>query len=48
MVLLRRRVNSRGLRLETKEKVYVKRKIDKKSWVQIAREVYNVAVDRPY
>ena len=48
MVLLRRRVNSRGLSLEAKEKVYVKRKIDKKSWLQIAREVYNVAGGRPY
>ena len=34
--------------MEMKEKVYVKRKIDKKTWTKIASEVWNLQRERPY
>ena len=34
--------------LKTKERVHVKKKIDKKSWGQIASEVKNLKGKRPY
>ena len=36
-----------GLSLATKEKVYAKRKVDKKTWEEIASEVWNLG-KRPY
>ena len=41
MVLLQRRVHPCGLSLQVKEEIYVKRRVDKKSWEQIAGEVRN-------
>ena len=48
MVLLRRRVHPRGPSMQTKEKVYLKRKFDKKSWQQVVSEVRNLKGERPY
>ena len=48
MVILRHHVHARGLSMEMKEKVYVKRKIDKKPFLDIASEVWNLKKERPY
>ena len=49
MVLLRQRVHPRGLSLKTKEKVFfMKRRILKRPWGQIAKEVFNDKGKRPY
>ena len=48
MVLLRRTAHPRGLSLQVKEQVYVKRTRDGKGFKQIASEVWNLAGERPY
>ena len=48
MVLLRHRVHLRGLSLKTKEKVFMKRRILKRPWGRIAKEVFNEKGKRPY
>ena len=48
MVIVRRRFHPGGLSLHAKDKIYVKRKRDKKTRKAIANEVWNNAGERPY
>jgi hypothetical protein len=48
MGLQRRHLHPRGLSMRVKDRVYVKRKYDKKSWKEIASEVKNQEDEHPY
>ena len=48
MVLARHTVHPLGLSLKTKERVYMMRKVDKMSYVDIAAQVYNMKGKHPY